>query len=316
MAHEFETGFFVGQPAWHGLGVLVKEAPSVSDAIIMAGLDWEVSTKSLFLGDGREVTHRATIRDSDDSILGVVGPAYTPLQNRTAFDWFQPLIESGDVSLEAAGSLKSGRRVWLLGKVNVDPQEIVKGDAVEAYVLLAHAHDGTLAIRVGFTGVRVVCNNTLQWALNQDESGADQSLIKIPHRAHAEKALETARDAMNLATRQFEMTADQFRTLASYGCDDLRLRRYVREVFNPGAADDEKASKQTVGKVAKLFESGRGSELSRGTMWGAYNAVTEFVTHERGRTQDSRLDAQWFGEGAAVTKRALVVANDFVRAAA
>src|SRR5690606_15761772 len=101
MAHEIESALFIGQPAWHGLGTVVQQAPSLDDAIIMAGLDWTVSTKPLFLGDGRKVAAQGVIRDTDQSILGVVGPTWTPLQNAEAFRWFQPLVAAGDVTLEA-----------------------------------------------------------------------------------------------------------------------------------------------------------------------------------------------------------------------
>src|SRR5678815_2693601 len=171
MAHEVESGMFVGQPAWHGLGTVLPNAPSIEDAIVCAGLDWTVKLAPLaIVADGRPVDHCATVRESDDSILGVVGPGYVPLQNREAFAWFQPMVESGAVTLEAAGSLREGRRIWILGRCADSSADIVPGDEVRQYLLLAHGHDGSLAIRVGFTSVRVVCANTLRASLESDES--------------------------------------------------------------------------------------------------------------------------------------------------
>jgi phage/plasmid-like protein (TIGR03299 family) len=314
MAHEFESGLFVGAPAWHGLGVVLKDPPSIEDAIVAAGLDWNVRLAPLALAeDGRKVTHRATVRESDGKILGVVGPSWHPLQNREAFAWFQPMIDSGECAIEAAGSLRGGCKIWILASIKGQTADVVGEDAIRQFVLLAHGHDGSLAIRSGFTAVRVVCANTLSGAL----SDASSKLVKITHGKHAVKALEKVRGVMDVARAEFSATTEQLRELARAKCSDERLTAYVREVFAPGQAENPKAAARILPKVLPLFEAGRGAELPgvRGTMWGAFNAVTEFVTHERGRSKDRRVEQAWFGEGAKLADRALSVGLEFARAA-
>jgi len=325
MAHEFETGMFVGQAAWHGLGVVLAQPPTVAEAINLSGLNWGVNLRPLFLQTPtvdpltaevsvalQEVTHRATVRDSDGSVLGIVGPDYVPLQNSAAFEWFQPFIASGAATLEAAGSLKGGKKVWVLAKIAGGIADIVPGDPVEQFVLLAHAHDGSLAIRVGFTAIRVVCNNTLTAAVN-DKSKATR-LLRVKHTKSAGVALEEIRGIMDLAKREFAATAEQLRFLASVGCNEATLTRYVREVFEAGSADKEDGSKRLLPQIIPLFEAGVGAQFSRGTFWGAFNSVTEFITHHQGRTQDGRVESGWFGEGAKVTARALSVALEMAGA--
>jgi phage/plasmid-like protein (TIGR03299 family) len=312
MAHEFESGLLVGKPAWHGLGVVLRDPPSLEDAIKMAGLDWKVRLAPLQLAeDQRAVRHLATVRESDNSILGVVGPGYHPLQNVEAFDWFAPFIESGAVTLEAAGSLRHGKRVWVLGRVQGAQADVTKGDEIGQFVLLANSHDGTLAIRVGFTMVRVVCQNTLQASLESEAS----KLIRVHHTKAAAKALKSVAEIMDVAKAEFAATTEQLRLLAKVGCSTETLRKYVRAVFEPARVEDENAAKPTIAKIVPLFEAGRGAELSRGTLWGAYNAVTEFITHERGKSDDVRVDSQWFGEGARLIQRALDVGTAFAAAA-
>jgi phage/plasmid-like protein (TIGR03299 family) len=207
MAHEIESALFVGQPAWHGLGTVVQEAPAMSDAIVMAGLDWTVRKEQLQLADGRKVDQYATIRSSDNSILGTVGPQWTPLQNADAFEWFQPLIEDGSVKLEAAGSLREGQRVWVLAKAGV--ADVQKNDPVEQYILLSNGHDGKLAVRVGFTTVRVVCANTLKMA---HENAASQ-LVRVQHWSNVKETVADLRALMDLSTNSFAGTVEQMRAL-------------------------------------------------------------------------------------------------------
>lgn len=305
MAHEFETGFFVTQPAWHGLGTVLPNAPSIQEALIASGLNWKAELRDMYmLGTGRVKDHKCVVRDTDGMQLGVVGNQFVPLQNDEAFDWFAPVIDSGEATIEAAGSLREGKRVWILASVKGAQAEVTQGDNVKSYILLAHGHDGTLAIRAGFTTVRVVCMNTLGMALNQDA----KKLFKIRHTSGAKVNLEAAQKAFDMQRGVLKVQADTFRMLARKTCSKGNLIRYVREVLQPGAGDDSKAVVRHVDSVVDLAVNGRGAELSRGTLWGAYNAVTEHITHERGRSAESRVDSQWFGAGAQMATRALEVA--------
>lgn len=324
MSHAFETGFFVSEPAWHGLGVVLQDPPTIQEALTTAGLDWKVELRRLTMPDGREVPSRAVVRSSDESLLGVVGPEFEPLQNTDALNWFQPFVDSGSVRLEAAGSLHSGRRVWVLGRVIGSAADVVKRDRVDQFILLAHGHDGTLSIRAGFTGVRVVCQNTLTAAVNDSAS----KLLRIRHTKNAQEALTGVRCIIDTARVEFAATAKQFQFLASKGCDIATLQKYVREVFAvkpsriidvteaPAEAEPQLCAR-IVSRVVELSESGRGTDVVgvRGTLWGAYNAVTEYLTHERGKSQDNRLDGSWFGQSAQLNARALRVATEYAQAA-
>ncbi len=345
MAHMVEKMMYVGKAPWHGLGVALDNPPSVAEAIRLAGLDWNVVLADLQITEtGEGVDHKATVRDDDGRILGVVGPRYQPLQNADAFAWFQPFLESGEASIHTAGSLAHGKRVWVLAKINRAPSEIAPGDDVEKFILLSNSHDGTLAVRVGFTPIRVVCNNTLSLAHGSEAS----KLVRIRHTANAKDALAAVRETMDAANSAFEATADVYRQLARKPINAADLRRYVKTVFELPTDDKELSAKGRTlldsivarnGQQADLmrdllagqraheqaqataertlldaivenFEAGQGSDLpdARGTYWSAYNAVTEYLSHERGRSADSRLNALWFGEGATLNGKALATA--------
>jgi phage/plasmid-like protein (TIGR03299 family) len=310
MAHEIETTAYFGATPWHGLGTPLT-AEDVYDwpaACRKSGLDWEVELTALATADTQApVAHRAVRRTTDGRVLGVVGPRFAPLQNRVAFQWFTPFLDAKEARLETAGSLRNGSRVWVLAKLNRDPLVIAPGDEVEKYLLLSHGHDGALAVRVGFTPVRVVCQNTLTLAHNADAS----QLIRLRHSKSLASNLTNIREVMNLANQAFEATAEQYRRLARKDINQADLRRYVRRVLgvDEGAAPSARLANQ-IEQIVGLAEAGRGNDLPsvRGTYWTAFQGFTHWLTHERGRTLHSRLDSLWYGEGAAINRRALQVA--------
>jgi phage/plasmid-like protein (TIGR03299 family) len=325
MSHELELDslgqaqmFFVGDvPPWHGLGKKLDRPPTIQEAIVCAGLDWTVERKRLVLeGTDTKVPAFANVRSTDSSILGVVGTGYRPVQNVDAFKWFQPWVDAKEVTLDTAGSLKNGRHVWVLAQINRDPVEVVKDDPIVRYILVSNSHDGSRMVRAGFTGTRVVCWNTVNAALTSKQS----KLLKVRHTENAEESLQDIQQVMNLADKRFMATIEQMRSMARKGVTTSSLLEYVTQVFRPKPVlneidaeempEEEERCERLVGKIIPLFEGGRGNELPgvKGTMWAAYNAVTEYLTWTRGRNVDNRLTSLWLGDGQAVAQRAFDVA--------
>ncbi len=254
-----------------------------------------------------QVAHRGVRRTNDGRILGVVGPRYAVLQNRDAFKWFQPFLDAREAALHTAGSLRAGSRIWVLAKLNRDPLIVAPGDEVEKFVLLSHGHDGSLAVRVGFTPVRVVCANTLALAHGSDAS----KLIRLKHTKDVLTNLANVREIVDAANAEFVATAEQYRLLARREINQNDLQRYVRRVLK--IEDNEEISTRTqnvIERIIDLFETGRGNNLPsiRGTYWASYNAVSEYLGYERGRSQQSRLDSLWFGDSANLNRHALEIA--------
>jgi phage/plasmid-like protein (TIGR03299 family) len=312
MAHEVESMAYFGQLPWHGLGTALEEGdlydwPSASKK---AGLDWEVELAPLITADTQaKVAHRAVRRTSDSKVLGVVGPRYAPLQNKDAFAWFTPFLDAKEAALHTAGSLRGGSRVWVLAKLNRDPLVIAPGDEIEKFILLSHGHDGSLAVRAGFTPVRVVCANTLAMAHGSDAS----KLIRVKHTESVLENLASIREVMDLANQEFEATAEQYRRLARTTINQADLRRYVRRVLKIDEETNPSTRSLNIAEeIARLAEAGRGNDLAsiRGTLWAAYNGVSEYLTYNRGRSEDNRLNSLWFGDSLNTNRHALEVALD------
>jgi phage/plasmid-like protein (TIGR03299 family) len=331
--HEFETGFFVGRPAWHGLGRLLPEAPSIGDALRLAGLDWEVQERQLYACRDDEFRtvetgHKAIVRATDGRVLGVVGKRYTPVQNRKALEPFQPLVQAGLVELDAAGSLRDGQRVWILGKLKGAEAQVVPGDAVRGYMLFYNGHDGTLAASYQKTAIRVVCMNTLSMAVARGEEGSE-GRIQFRHTANVVEQVDALTRQFSVAAEHFADTVGVYRHLAAGQCPDPK--RYFRKVLGLkngsgangsgnghagryGALDvaeegsAREQGKRQLARLLELFETQPGAGYGAGSYWQAYNAVTFWVDHDRGRSNDARMNASWFGSGRIIRDRALEVA--------
>jgi phage/plasmid-like protein (TIGR03299 family) len=314
MPANVETMFYTGATPWHGLGEKLEEAPTISEAIEASGLNWEVGTKDLVTVDGESVPARATYRKSDGSILGVVGPRYVPLQNKDAFEWFQPFVDAGECSLHTGGSLSDGQKVWVLAQLNRDPSEIVSGDEVQKFILLSNSHDGTTAIRVGYTPIRVVCVNTLAFAHSHKES----NLLRIRHTRSSKTALDNVRDIMDNINAQFEATAEQYRFLASRDFNQRDVQRYVKVLLGVDKKAPEDIKTRTQNILTEILATIEGPKQSmpgvRGTWWAAYNGFNEYLNYTKGRNTNNRLESLWFGQNGTDNNKALQLATEFANA--
>ncbi len=330
MSHAIETAMYLRKPAWHGLGIVLDHPPTVEEAIKAAGLDWVVEKRRMAFETGpagptgpwAEVDDRfAIVRTSDGRYLGHVGAKFKPLQSSQMFAWFQPFLDAGLVELEAAGSLHGGKRVWVLARIKGDGATIVPNDRVEKYLLIAHAHDGSIAIHIGVTPTRVVCQNTLSIAI-----GSGKQHLRIRHTKNMEEALAAAHETIERANMSFDKAAEVWRALAGKKVDGKKDIRRVLDVMFPKKEREEfvgvdaqallaeiHANRANEELVEEILDSGR-EERSRifdsvvklfeedptnnmpgveGTGWGLYNAFTGWVTHGRGRSQDNRLSNAW-----------------------
>jgi phage/plasmid-like protein (TIGR03299 family) len=314
MPANVETMFYAGATPWHGLGEKLEEAPTISEAIEASGLNWEVGTKDLVTVDGQPVPARATYRKSDDSILGVVGPRYVPLQNKDAFEWFQPFVDAGECSLHTGGSLSDGQKVWVLAQLNRDPSTVVAGDEVHKFILLSNSHDGTTAIRVGYTPIRVVCVNTLAFAHNH----ADSKLLRIRHTQSAQGKLDNVRDIMDNINAQFEATAEQYRFLASRDFNQRDVQKYVKVLLGIDNKPEEDVKTRTRNIMDEILGTIEGPKQSmpgvQGTWWAAYNGFNEYLNYTKGRNTNNRLESLWFGQNGTDNNKALQLATEFANA--
>lgn len=278
MSHEVETMMYTREKCWHGLGTYVAEAPTSADALRLAGLDWTVDQRPVYLENAAVPVpnYKANVRDRDGKVLGIVTDRYQVVQNAEAFSWTDELI-GGDVRYETAGSLREGKKIWLLAKM---PAAKVAGDDVEPYLCFSNTHDGSGAVKVCMTPVRVVCNNTLNLAL----SSAKRSWA-MKHVGDMTAKLDEARRTLELADRYMMHLDGAALQLANVTVTDEKLEKILNEMF-PLKEDATERQKNTVKAVKDEFMICYFMpDLAkfRGTGWGVVNAMADMVDHSRPR---------------------------------
>jgi phage/plasmid-like protein (TIGR03299 family) len=307
MAHEFESGFLVKEAAWHKLGTVIQEAPTIEEGIRLAGLDWKVSMENLFLADGRITTQKAVIRETDKRILGYGGENWTPLQNTEAFAFFDEFLKTNEVQLETAGSLRHGQRIWVLARIKSAVGEVIKGDPIQRYFMLSNAHTRGVAVSVGFTDVRIVCKNTLAMA----EQSTSSKLLRIHHSKNVAQNLEEIKSIINFSTQGFQADLQKMEALTRKGIVQKDIQKFVETIFFDPRTLDSKRSQNKLGfitdKINELIEVGLGAEISgvKGNAYGLYQATTEYLTHYDGKDYEQRLDKLWNGANKSKNEKAL-----------
>lgn len=338
MSHELsresgrvEAVYAGGKPAWHGLGTVVEDAPTSADAIRLAGLDWTVGQEELFLrgeiadANGRarllgpEVPNAvANVRSDTRRVLGIVTRRYTPVQNVEAFRFVDALVDEAEVRYESAGALFGGQTVWLLARLP-EVEAVAGVDKQMSYVLFANSHDGGSAVQVLPTNVRVVCWNTLNFALrNGKEAGTRRYSIR--HVGDVMKRIDEAREAIGLVRVHFHDYMRLAETLVKRELSNAEFGTYLDALFpkaDNGTLTPQRAKVRRMVTMNYTRDERQQLPGIERTAWAAVNAVTQYHDHDRrfantrvSTAAESRLYGSWLGTASKDKARAMRVAAE------
>lgn len=277
MPAEVETMFYVRETPWHGLGTRVEEALSSKEALVAAELDWNVVQRRIYTEDGHVIPgYYANVRDSDNSTLGVVTNRYKIVQNREAFSFTDGLLGNG-VQYETAGSLKNGKKTWILARLT--KQYRLAEDKVMPYLVFSNSHDGSAAIKVAMTPVRVVCNNTLNLALQS----ADR-IWSMNHTGDIQSKLEDARMTLFMAEDYMNELAKESKKLDRKKISNAEAEEYIKLLF-PIATDATETMEQNIKKQRedlkiRYYFAPDLQDVGK-NQYRFINAVSDFATHSK-----------------------------------
>ena len=290
MAAEVESMFYVREKPWHGLGIEVSDAPASREALIYAGLDWNVVQNDVYMRNGIQIPgYKVNIRDTDQSALGIVSDRYKVVQNKEAFDFTDDLLGEG-VTYETAGSLQGGRRVWMLARM---PQRyIIAGDEIEPYMVVMNSHDGSSGIKVAMTPIRVVCQNTLNLALN-----SAKRVWTTKHTENVKSRIHEARETLHLAESYMAELGRGIDVLSKVRLTDRKVTEMMQEFFPDDtslpAATRRNNRRMLVDMKKRYFDAPDLAHVGKNG-YRFINAVSDFATHAEPIRRTKNYDENLF----------------------
>lgn len=320
MPANVQTMAYYGSVPWHGLGTLVPKGIAAKEMIRAAGMDWEVELRpargAKQINRKGEYSRYEVVRVprpktvEAEVLLGVVSRRYRLLQNVEAFEFFDPIVGEKKAYFETAGALGEGERIWVMARLP-DAMQIVPGDECLKYLLLSNTHTGEGSVIAKFTSVRVVCQNTLMMAM---EDG--QKAYRVRHSKKMQFKLNELAEFLAITQEVFLKAEECFRRLAKIQMVGDRLESYFDAVYPRSEARKKNGQKpNSWGILRESFEERPDLQMPgvRGTLWGAYNAITQFEDYKQPQQeeqQDQRLERTWFGGGADIKLKALAKAKE------
>lgn len=328
MAHLFTSGVFLrNKPAWHRLGVVVDGTLPAREAFRLAEADFPVAARPVFDADMQPIAgYQAITRLDTGKTLSVMTETYTPIQNEALIRIAEALHE--DTSMDAVCVLAEGKRVTFTARIRGAEGDVVPGGPVQQYLIGCTSHDGSIPFQLLFSPIRVVCQNTLSAALGlANRSRQKDSSIRIRHTKNADSLIQRLPELVDIRRRQFIGGLDELKQMAATPCSLAQFRQYISEVFADqlsGTVNDVRGDKRTArpkiledlpgwpSLLRKFQGEAIGSDLSasNGTTWAAYQSVTEYLSHEAGRSKQNdqafrqRFESLYWGKSAETIRRA------------
>lgn len=317
MAHQIERNkltnkaeiAYTGDQPWHGLGQELDQNASIEEWTEAAQMNWEVMGSpvrfNVLHGDleqfpGQQVLYRSDCKTP----LAVVSDEFRVVQPKEVLEFFRDLVEIYDMKLSVAGCLFGGKRFWATAETG-RVAEILPGDQVRGQLVLMTGVDGTLATTAKFVSTRVVCNNTLQVAMN--ESGARQS-----RRTH--RQVFDPRDMkldLGLMDNSWSNYVESMQKLTKIKMTDDQAFKFFKELvarekeLKETEAEVSRATKKACDELMYRLRHGLGADMGRGTAWNVLNAVTEKFTHGTARrNQDRQFVNSLYGQDAVMKNKA------------
>jgi phage/plasmid-like protein (TIGR03299 family) len=319
---------YTGAHPWHlhdtqGRSIRIGDEPAASELAFQTALPWEPMLTPVYIDNGAEMGRvagfHAVVRSDSFAPLGVVGDRYTLFPNRGLRELGEALVSQG-ARWHTVGSLHGGRRVFAALAAG-ERIELRDGrDAIDPFLMLTTAHDGSSKLTVKFTTVRPVCQNTVTMALaGRGDTFTARHTASI---GDVSDVAKRASDVLGIATESFKRQAEVARLLVDVPMSRSDFNVFTAEVLT--GLDGDEATKAWIDaegrskamlrrkgdELLALFTGGLGNEGR--TLWDGLNSVTEFIDHQRGRSEAFRakqrslgLDSALFGDGERKKQRAV-----------
>jgi len=290
MAHMLESidsMVYVGDRPWHNWGVKLADDATLQAACeALPMLLGQVDYRPVSCDLGPVPDHFAVVLTSPTGEQRIVGAGGKQLAQSGTSP--ARLIQTAanvaplgmDNPIATAGFVFGRSRMFLsmpLGERNIATSD---KDTVKYFLNLSAGFDGSWSLIGQIASIRMVCYNTAN--ASRRALGADKADRKVKATRNFSIGLEKAETVWTDAIKEYQGVADIYDRLAATKVNDEEAKRLLSQAngVNPDKlAEASTRAKNTIDKLFDLYQTGQGSDLACGTLWGVYNAVTEYADH-------------------------------------
>ena len=289
---------------WGRVGTIFADKPATAEeAVVKGGLGWNVELRALGVqsADGDDFVEApglfGTVRTDTEAVLGMVRSRYHVIQNRECFNFADNLVDGAGASFESAWSMNGGKTIGLTMKL---PSTITVGgeDNFDSYLMLRSSHDGSSALKVGISTLRMACLN--QFNVNLATAKRTWS---VHHTGNVKARVAQAREALELAWAYDEAFEISMERLLSTPLSDKRAEQVLTTTLR-----QQRLSEDTTAQIAAAILGNRAysatiADDTRQTAYGLLNSSTEYFDHLRTyRTPEAAVKVTTEGLGARVNQ--------------
>lgn len=289
MAHEISIvggraeAVFAGQKPWHQLGTMVPDHMTVAAAYDLACLHWRVEKRPIYFADQTEIPDRQAIfRQDTGTYFGTCSPKYTPVQNKEQADFIDAVCGEGGAVVECAGALQEGRRVFWTVRTDKTMLKGLEEETLENYLIFSNAHDGGESFRVMFSPIRVVCQNTLNMAINRTKNA-----FSLYHTPNVKARISAAQDLLKTSREHFKRLGEVGEKMMEVFVSQESQELVLTKIFGDETADDiGNVKAENIMSVKSIIRDNLKRERfslhhkGKVTSWELYNAITFHTSHQ------------------------------------
>ena len=269
---------------WHGSAIVKqlitkKEITRVLWDIAQSSAQVEIDGSKIVLpnhkvlcADMRKV--RPELDESNGIIpLHIPKMGYQVISNEKIWDMMEQALKDLDATITSVGTLEGGKKFFISVTIG-DSEMVINKDKFKFFINFVTSHDGTIAVVVYDSSLRIVCMNTLRWSM---EAAGDVN-FRIMHTKNADLAIKNLPDLVNAILKGRAEFKDVMEYLATCKVDNNDALAMAAGYFcmNTGDVELSSRSMNAATEIATLFS--RGIACHGETLYDLANGATEYWT--------------------------------------
>lgn len=281
------------------------DTDNVNVAMDVAGHDFEVEKHYIHTETGLLIPdHVAIIRKDTGDYLGTVGKAWEPVQPSEIYQLAEELMKYSGGVINGVFTMFGGSLIGI--SFTLATREYVQGDPTDLNFLMITAFNGTHGIAGHATTHRASCLN---------EANTSNKVYNLKHTKNVANRLVVVKNMLKYYNNEIKLFDEKMIRLVNTRMNEAEAIKWFESLFpKPKSPKGETRMENQVAIFLDCLKNGRGTEISgvRGTSYGAFQALTEYINHHKSTRVHNNRDVDevkfqsiHFGSGNTLTQKAL-----------